>query len=519
MANKRFLFGILAIALVFGMAAVGCDSGSGGNSITPQTVTYIGVSDGITYSLKITENTSRYAAQPGDSYELTAGAKKSTGKVNAVSGGVLTLKPSNSDKTFTVTISESSLLTGFTGSIKWDGDTTETKLPNSLTTNNKAASGGGGGGGGGSVRPIPQELVSTNGEYKIIIKENLSRAYKLQDGDLYEIWKGSELISSGYITNIASSSEVTTTFTFIPNTTKNPQAQSFDATFQFGVLTIDGPITGADGTTVNLPVFSVPGYEGGVADKDPTDTGSTIAGIAYSNSESQSGTRSWSSEHYRITGASGTAMTYKGIKSVLETAWGPANEDTEKGDECNIGMSTTLSNNMKKGEVLFEIYIWDDIPTGGSSYPSKSYRLAEWVTITTGSISTGAWNVAIWYDWNTNITTPPSESGANQIGPLTYAEKDSSSDSYTYDWTNYILDDPYDDALAKLIDFWRSNPSKTFLSIVFIPTTESALTSRKAVFVKTNYNYSYVTYDVYTLARYKDGTKATREMVGWQKQY
>jgi len=150
MANKRGLFGILAIALIFGMAVVSCDSDSDSEdrNITPQTVRYSGVSGSTSYSLIITENTARYAVQAGDSYELIAGSKKSTGTVIAFSGGVLTLKPSNSDKTFTVTTSGSNL-TGFTGSVKWDGDTTETTLPDRLTANSKTGGGGGGGSSGG----------------------------------------------------------------------------------------------------------------------------------------------------------------------------------------------------------------------------------------------------------------------------------------------------------------------------------------------------------------------------------
>jgi hypothetical protein len=101
----------------------GGDSGTGGNN--PQTATYTGATGGTTYTLKITENTARYAAQNGDAYELTAGSKKSTGTVSGVSGGILTLKPTNKTTTFTATVSGSSL-TALNGTITWTDSTTAT---------------------------------------------------------------------------------------------------------------------------------------------------------------------------------------------------------------------------------------------------------------------------------------------------------------------------------------------------------------------------------------------------------
>jgi len=147
------LLGIIALAAVIGLSMAACDSG-GGNDPVPQIVTYSGVAGGTTYTLKITENTARYTAQSGDFYELTAGSKKSTGKVNAVSkeNGVLTLKPANSETTFKVNVSGDSL-TGFTGSVKWDGEATLTQLPTSTT-------GGSNGGSGGDAEPFSK--VYTN---------------------------------------------------------------------------------------------------------------------------------------------------------------------------------------------------------------------------------------------------------------------------------------------------------------------------------------------------------------------
>jgi len=130
-SNQRFAVPhvIIAIVAVVGfsiLSLTGC--GGNDNDPVPQTATYTGVSGGTTYMLKITENTARYTAQNGDAYELTAGSKKSTGKVNAFNNGVFTLKPSNAETTFNASVSGNGL-TGFSGSVKWDGETTAIPLP------------------------------------------------------------------------------------------------------------------------------------------------------------------------------------------------------------------------------------------------------------------------------------------------------------------------------------------------------------------------------------------------------
>jgi formylglycine-generating enzyme required for sulfatase activity len=74
-------------------------------------------------------------AQSGDAYELTAGSKKSTGTVSNVSGGTLTLKPSNADAIFTATITGANL-TALNGTVTWTGETTATNLPGTFGGNN-----------------------------------------------------------------------------------------------------------------------------------------------------------------------------------------------------------------------------------------------------------------------------------------------------------------------------------------------------------------------------------------------
>jgi len=111
MVNKRFLLGILAIVLVFGMAVVGCDD----DSTNPLSVEYKGEdAGGNIYTLTVTQNTNRaaYEAAAGDSYVLTIEMKDGTikiskGTVTVIStDGTFTLQPSvaGSD-TFSVVIS------------------------------------------------------------------------------------------------------------------------------------------------------------------------------------------------------------------------------------------------------------------------------------------------------------------------------------------------------------------------------------------------------------------------------
>ena len=113
---------ILAVMLVFGFTFAGCgDSGT-----TPQTVTYTGTANGITYTLKITQNInsrSVYAPAAGDGYELTVGNKKSTGTVFSFTGGVLILQPSAANaEPFTAVLSGSSI-SDLTGTITFDDET------------------------------------------------------------------------------------------------------------------------------------------------------------------------------------------------------------------------------------------------------------------------------------------------------------------------------------------------------------------------------------------------------------
>jgi hypothetical protein len=131
-----FGFAVLLIAAMFTVA--GCDTGNGpGGGGVPQTITYTGTAgDGSTYTLKITENTSRaaYMPQGGDSYELTItpGNKKSSGTIT-VSGSTFTLTPTGKTS-FTVTISGTGI-TAISGTITFTDNTTKAG-PGALTPGN-----------------------------------------------------------------------------------------------------------------------------------------------------------------------------------------------------------------------------------------------------------------------------------------------------------------------------------------------------------------------------------------------
>jgi len=130
--KKTVFFGLLAILLAFSF--IGCDDGNGSSS-SPQSITYTGVSGDTTYTLKIIENVNRavYTPQNGDTYQLTAAGKTSSGSVSSVSGTTITLTPSNTSTAFTVTISGDSVIS-MSGTITWNDDTT-VAAPSTLTPN------------------------------------------------------------------------------------------------------------------------------------------------------------------------------------------------------------------------------------------------------------------------------------------------------------------------------------------------------------------------------------------------
>ena len=156
------LIGIIALAAIIGLSFAACDDGGGGGGGSSNTATYTGTSGGQTYTLKITKSGSRYTAQNGDDYELSDGQKKSAGTVENVSGGVLTLKPSNAETPFTATVSGTASLASLVGTITWSDNTTAA-APGALTGGTNPGTGSGG---TLTVTDIPAKY---NGKYAAII--------------------------------------------------------------------------------------------------------------------------------------------------------------------------------------------------------------------------------------------------------------------------------------------------------------------------------------------------------------
>jgi hypothetical protein len=129
---------VLLTVILLGMAACG-DDGGGPDAPPkePEIAFYNGIAaDGSLYTLKIIENTGRYAAQDGDSYILYVTAngvtKKSEGTVT-MAGFELTLKPAtNVTAAFTIRISETGI-TSITGTITFTDNSPPQPAPETVT--------------------------------------------------------------------------------------------------------------------------------------------------------------------------------------------------------------------------------------------------------------------------------------------------------------------------------------------------------------------------------------------------
>jgi hypothetical protein len=121
---------VTALLIVAALSLTACDIGAGRGR--GETITYTNVSNGEMYTLIITENTARYAAQKGDRYALIRNPRKSIGTVDEVSGTVLTLLPYRAEETFRATVSGTRLI-ALDGRITWADGTIES-APGSLTT-------------------------------------------------------------------------------------------------------------------------------------------------------------------------------------------------------------------------------------------------------------------------------------------------------------------------------------------------------------------------------------------------
>ena len=126
MKNLMKFLGIAALVAVTSFSMIACDNGGGtGNNPgnNPQRVTYTGNNGSDTYTLVITENTSRaYTPVNGDTYKLTlTGGKTSTGTI-VISGGTITLTPLKGG-TITVEVLGTSIVSITGTGLRWDDDT------------------------------------------------------------------------------------------------------------------------------------------------------------------------------------------------------------------------------------------------------------------------------------------------------------------------------------------------------------------------------------------------------------
>jgi len=171
MANKKFWLGILAIALVFTMMAVGCDNGSTDNN-NPKPIKFISTDTAgtTTYTLIITPKTPNAIAKD-DSYVLTITIgqtnKVSTGTISHVTeGGALTMQPKNSgSQTFTITVTDSWQMTKIEGPITvGEGEGETVQAPGTVTP--------GEGSGGGGTAILDGTWASTNPTRSVVISGN-----------------------------------------------------------------------------------------------------------------------------------------------------------------------------------------------------------------------------------------------------------------------------------------------------------------------------------------------------------
>jgi hypothetical protein len=195
MANKRFFAGILVMALVFGMAFVGCsgdDGSTGGDSVEYTSKD----SGGNTYKLTITKNTNKAAYTPasGDNYKLTityakGPTKTSTGTIASYTSTVITLESAKGG-TFTVTITTSGTMTKIEGTITLDDGTTA-GAPGALTPQVNNPGGGTDPALNGTWVAVPvagetYELKLDKGNYEISFGGSPSNkgTYTTKDGNL-----------------------------------------------------------------------------------------------------------------------------------------------------------------------------------------------------------------------------------------------------------------------------------------------------------------------------------------------
>jgi hypothetical protein len=179
----KFL-GVIALVAVIGFTMEACPNDDDGNS--PKTVKYESTdAAGNTYTLTVTEKAdgrAAYSAKTGDSYELkiapaSGAAKTSKGTVQSTDDGNLTLKPSNAEETFTVTITGGQM-TAITGTIAIEGEGEPVHSPGTLTPVETGGNNTGGGDGSFNGKIGPADVYTVDWD-----EENQQAVYtKVTDG-------------------------------------------------------------------------------------------------------------------------------------------------------------------------------------------------------------------------------------------------------------------------------------------------------------------------------------------------
>jgi uncharacterized repeat protein (TIGR02543 family) len=153
------LLALLACLLALGLSLVACKNGTTDDHEPLPSVVYENTArDSLLYRLTITQKAAARAASDtftpaqGDSYKLEIIKEEevkntSTGTVQGITNDTFTLKPLNSDTTFSVKVSGEKI-TNVTGSIAVQGSDTPV-TPGVFATSSSGGGGGGGGSGGG----------------------------------------------------------------------------------------------------------------------------------------------------------------------------------------------------------------------------------------------------------------------------------------------------------------------------------------------------------------------------------
>jgi hypothetical protein len=211
---------------------------------------------------------------------------------------------------------------------------------------------------------------------------------------------------------------------------------------------------------------------------EPQDTGTTIADLAYSEKDQDSGVRNWSYKHYLL------SATYETALSALKEKWG------ESPGWASLQHSSELAEEVRQtAGVIFEI--------SGGDYPN--YRLIEW------DEATERWSGVSWS--KQEGMTEPQDTGTT-IADLAYTQKAEDSGSTPWSYEHHLLSANYETALSALKAKWGEPDYDTSLSRDS-EVAESARQNGGVLFEISAYDYRLLEWDE---------TKKEWSGVAWRKQ-